>query len=357
VNISLADLRAEHAAIRSDLDVAIARVIESGQFIGGPEVEAFERELAASEGVAEAVGVSSGTDALLVLMMALGIGVGDEVVTTPFTFFATAGAIARVGARPVFADIEADSFNLDPAAALAAVTDRTRAILTVNLYGRPATLPETDVPIVEDAAQSIGLGRVRGLAAAMSFFPTKNLGAMGDAGAVLTDSNALADRVRMLRSHGARPKYVHRMVGGNFRLDALQAAILRVKLGNLGERTAARRRNAARYRTLFAAAELGGNVTVPADSPDHVYHHFVIRAVDRDRLRAHLGQAGVATEVYYPVPLHMQPCFVDFGYRDGSLPNAEVAAREALAVPVHPGMTAEAQAYVVDRIAEFYARA
>jgi dTDP-4-amino-4,6-dideoxygalactose transaminase len=239
--IPMRDLAAEHAALRGELQAALARVIESGQFIGGPEVDAFERELAAALGCARAIGVSSGTDALMVALMAIGVGPGDEVVTTPFTFFATAGAIARLGARPVFADIDPMTLNLDPAAAAAAVTPRTRALLPVNLYGRLAALPRVPVPIVEDAAQSIGASPPRALAATLSFFPSKNLGALGDAGAVLTSDGALADRVALLRNHGARPKYHNLAVGGNFRLDAIQAACLRVKLPHLAAWTAARR--------------------------------------------------------------------------------------------------------------------
>jgi dTDP-4-amino-4,6-dideoxygalactose transaminase len=353
--VALADLVADHAVLRPELDAALARVLASGQFIGGPEVEAFERELAAHEGCAHAVGTSSGTDALLVGLMALGIGAGDEVVTTPLSFFATAGAIARLGARPVFADVSTD-LTLDPDRAASAVGPRTRAVLTVNLYGRRARIPEVPVPVVEDSAQSVGGGPVRGALAAMSFFPTKNLGALGDAGAVLTDSPALADRVALLRNHGARPKYHHPAIGGNFRLDALQAAALRVKLGHLDGWTAARRRNAARYRALFAAAALPA-VTVPVDSPEHVYHHFVIRAGDRDRLRQHLDGVGVQTEVYYPEPLHLQPCFADLGYRPGSMPAAEAAAREVLALPVHPSVSPAQQEHVVATIAGFYAGA
>jgi dTDP-4-amino-4,6-dideoxygalactose transaminase len=350
MKVALADLVADHAALEPALTAAFQRVVASGHFVGGPEVEAFERELAAHEGCARAVGTSSGTDALLVLLMALGLGPGREVVTTPFSFFATAGAIARVGARPVFADVD-DDLNLDPAAAAAAVTPRTAAVLVVHLYGRPAALPAVAVPILEDGAQSIGAGKLRGLASSLSFFPTKNLGAMGDAGAVLTDDVALADKVALLRNHGARPKYTHHLVGGNFRLDALQAALLRVKLGALDGWTAARRANAARYRELLAGI---AEVRPPRPSPEHVYHHFVIRAERRDALRDHLAKAGVQTEVYYPLPLHLQPCFAELGYRPGSLPRAEAAAAESLAIPVHPSVTPAQQEHVAATIAAFY---
>lgn len=354
MKVQLADLAAENAALRPALDAAIARVIDSSHFIGGPELEAFERELAPVGGAAHAIGVSSGTDALLVALMALGIGAGDEVVTTPLSFFATAGVIVRLGARPVFADIDPATFNLDPVAAAAACTDRTRAVLPVNLYGRPAALPEVAVPIIEDAAQSLGAVPPRGLAAAVSFFPTKNLGAFGDGGAVLTDDEAFAERVRRLRQHGAKPKYYHALIGGNFRLDALQAAVLRVKLPHLPAWTDARRANAARYRELLADATVPAELIVPTDTPEHIYNQFVIRAPRRDQLRAHLQTAGIATEIYYPVPFHQQECFADLGYRAGAFPHAERAAAEVLALPVHPTVTPAQQAYVVDTIGRFY---
>ncbi|HUH04060.1 MAG TPA: DegT/DnrJ/EryC1/StrS family aminotransferase [Kofleriaceae bacterium] len=354
MKVLLADLGFENAALRVELDAAIARVIDSSHFIGGPELEAFERELAPVGGAAHAIGVSSGTDALLVSLMALGVGAGDEVVTTAFSFFATAGVIARLGARPVFADIDPDTFNLHPEAAAVACGPRTRAVLPVNLYGRPAALPEVSLPIIEDAAQSLGARPPAGLAAAVSFFPTKNLGALGDAGAVLTNDPELAERVRLLRSHGARPKYFHALVGGNFRLDALQAAVLRVKLPHLSTWTRARRANAARYRELLAAASVPAELRVPGDTPDHIYNQFVIRAPRRDELRAHLHAAGIATEIYYPVPFHLQACFAALGYRAGAFPHAERAAAEVLALPVHPTVTSEQQAYVVDTIAGFY---
>jgi dTDP-4-amino-4,6-dideoxygalactose transaminase len=354
--VPLRDLGAEHAALRGEMDAAVARVLDSGQFIGGPELDAFERELAAALGCGHAIGVSSGTDALLVALMALGVGPGDDVVTTPFTFFATAGAIARLGARPVFADIDPASFNLDPRAAAAAITPRTRVVVTVNLFGRLAPLPDTSVPILEDAAQSIGAGAPRGAAACLSFFPSKNLGACGDAGAVLTSDANAAERVRLLRTHGARPKYHHLAVGGNFRLDALQAALLRVKLPHLGAWTHARRAAADRYRALFAAADLAGDVTLPEHAPEHVYHQFVIRVRGRDELRRHLAEAGVATEVYYPEPLHLQPCFAHLGHRAGDFPAAEAAAAEALAIPIDPSIGERDQAYVVGKIADHHRR-
>jgi len=349
------DMRAELAAVRSEIDTAIARVLDSGTLIGGDEVSSFERELATACGTTRAVGVSSGTDALLAIYMALGIGRGDEIVTTPLTFFATAGSAARLGAKIVFADIDPSTLTLDPRAALSACSTATRAIVPVHLFGRLADLPDAPCPIVEDAAQSIGAGPTRGAAAALSFFPTKNVGAIGDAGAVITNDDALADRIELLRSHGARPKYHHAIVGANLRLDALQAAVLRTKLVHLEQWIATRRAHAAHYRELFAAATLPAELVLPAHAAHHVYHQFVIRTPRRDALRDHLRAAGVDTEVYYPSPLHLQPCFADVGYRAGSFPHAERACAEVLALPIHPALPAEAREYVVDQIAAFLA--
>ncbi|CAN5835145.1 DegT/DnrJ/EryC1/StrS family aminotransferase [soil metagenome] len=347
-------MAAELAPIRAELDAAIQRVLDSGVFIGGPEVTGFEAELAAAIGARHAIGVSSGTDALLVTLMALGIGPGDEVVTTPLTFFATAGCIARVGARVVFADVDDETLNLDPAAALAACTRRTKAIIPVHLFGLPAVLPTAPCPIVEDAAQSIGAAPVRGTAAALSFFPSKNLGAIGDGGAVLTDDPELAQRIILLRTHGARPKYHHVAIGGNFRLDAVQAAVLRVKLPHLAARTARRRELAGLYRSVFAASRMPSELRLPRDTPEHVYHQFVIRVPRRDALAEHLTLQGIATQVYYPEPLHLQPCFSELGYRAASMPIAEAATREALALPFHPDLTEADVVYVVDRTVGFY---
>ena len=349
MNVPLFDMAAELAPVRAEVDAAIKRVLDSGVFIGGPEVAAFERELADFAGVKHAVGVSSGTDALLASLMALGVGPGDEVVTTPFTFFATAGCIARLGARVVFADIDPETLTLDPAAALTACTSRTKAIIPVNLFGYPAELPRTSIPILEDSAQSLGGAPVRGIAAAVSMFPTKNLGALGDAGAVLTDDSALADRIALLRSHGARPKYHHLALGGNFRLDALQAAVLRAKLPHLTSWTAARRSHAARYHQLLAVR--CPQVRLPPAHAAHAYHQFVIRTPHRDALRAHLAAAAIGTEVYYPEPLHLAPCFAGLGYSAGAFPAAERACQEVLALPIHPRLGAEAHSRVVEAIA------
>jgi dTDP-4-amino-4,6-dideoxygalactose transaminase len=354
--VPLLDVLGQQAPLRDELVAAAIRVIDDGRYILGPDVEAFERELAARVSTRHAVGLSSGTDALLVALMALGVGPGDEVVTTPFSFFATAGCIARLLARPVFADIDPTTFNMDPVAAAAASGPRTRAVISVHLFGRPAARPAVEVPVVADAAQAIGAGPVTERCACYSFFPSKNLGGFGDAGALATDDDALADRVRLLRSHGSRPKYVHQAVGGNFRLDTLQAALLRVKLPHLSRWTAARRANAERYRGLFASMPgIPPELSLPSDAPDHIYNQFVIRAPDRDRLRAFLTESGVATEVYYPLPFHLQPCFRGLGLAQGAFPQAEAAAREALALPIYPELTERQQAHVVSRIAAFYA--
>jgi dTDP-4-amino-4,6-dideoxygalactose transaminase len=355
MSVPLLDLKVQNAPLREAILAAITRVVDGGGFILGPEVESFEEELATVLGTRRAVGVSSGTDALLVALMALGIGAGDEVVTTPFSFYATVGCIARLGARPVFADIDAATFNLDPQAAIAACTASTRALIPVHLFGRPARLPTVSIPVVEDAAQAIGACKVAGIASCLSFFPSKNLGAFGDGGALLTDNESFADKVAILRAHGSRPKYVHHKVGGNFRLDALQAAILRVKLKSLLDWTARRRANAERYRCLFAASTgIPSDLILPADVPGHIYNQFVIRAPLRDGLREHLTRKGVGTEVYYPLALHLQPCFFDLGYKQGAFPHAERATQEALALPIYAELVEAQQAYVVDQIADFY---
>jgi dTDP-4-amino-4,6-dideoxygalactose transaminase len=357
MRVPLLDLRAQYATIAPAVEAAVKRVLESGHYILGEDVAAFERELAAATGRPHAVAVSSGTDALLVALMAMNVGAGDEVVTTPLSFFATAGAIVRLGAKPVFADIEPRSFNLDANKALARVTQKTRAILPVHLFGRPCELEPLracGVPIVEDAAQAIGLGTLgQGTrCATLSFFPSKNLGAAGDAGAVVCEDAAFADRVKLMRAHGSRPKYVHHVVGGNFRIDTLQAAILRAKLPHLAAWNAARRRNAARYHELLAGTPL----VLPELREPHVWHHFVVRVPDgkRDALRAHLQAREIDSEVYYPSPLHLQPCFAALGYNPGDLPEAERACAEVLAIPVHPDLSDAQQEHVATSIREFY---
>jgi dTDP-4-amino-4,6-dideoxygalactose transaminase len=364
IRVPLLDLRAQYASIRDEIRAAIDRVCESQQFILGPEVEAFEREAAAFLGARHAVGVSSGTDALLAALWALGVGPGDEVIVPAYTFFATAGAPVRLGARPVFVDVEPEGLNLDGAQVRARLTSRTKAIIPVHLFGRPADLEPLlglGVPVVEDAAQAIGArdagGRAAGTigrAGCFSFFPSKNLGGFGDGGMVVTDDAGLAERMRILRVHGMNPKYHHREVGGNFRLDALQAAVLRVKLRHLSRWTQARRDRAERYRRFFREAGLEGRVRLPADAPGHVYHQFVIRVPDRDGLRAHLERSGIGTEIYYPVPLPHQECFAGLGHRPGEFPVSEAAARESLALPMYPELTEEQQRAVVAAVGEYY---
>jgi dTDP-4-amino-4,6-dideoxygalactose transaminase len=368
--IPLLDLQAQYSSLREPVLAAIARVCESQRFIGGPEVDAFEREIAEMLEVRHAIGMSSGTDALLAALMALGIGPGDEVVTSTYSFFATAGCIARLGARPVFVDIDPATFNLDGRSVDAACSPATKAIIPVHLFGLIAEMDDIldvarrrGVPVVEDAAQALGArrnGRTAGsfgAIACFSFFPSKNLGAFGDAGLVTTDDADLAHRLRILRNHGAEPKYVHKVIGGNFRLDALQAAVLRVKAPHLQAWTDGRRRNADRYRQLMGTAVgLSGNVTLPLEPAGyfHIYNQFVVRVQSRDALRAHLLSRGVETEIYYPVPLHLQECFAATGARSGQLPRAEAAARESLALPIYGELTEDQLRYVVDAMAEFF---
>lgn len=362
------DLKAQYAAIRSEVREAIDRVCESQQFILGPEVAAFEQEVAAFCAARFAVGVSSGTDALLAALMTIGVGPGDEVITTPYSFFATAGVIARCGASPVFADIDPLTFNLDPGAACEKITSRTKAIMPVHLFGRCADMDVIvkvaegrGIVVVEDAAQAIGsrddAGRYAGAIGQMgcfSFFPGKNLGGFGDGGMVVTNDEKLAETVRMIRVHGSKPKYYHRIIGGNFRLDALHAAVLRVKLRFLPTWNEMRRSNAERYRLLCDESGLTGLVTLPQDRPGHTYNQFIIRAPQRDQLRALFRESGVETQVYYPLPLHLQECFKDLGYKKGDFPHAEAAADDSLALPMYPELTEAQQRYVVGIIKEFY---
>jgi dTDP-4-amino-4,6-dideoxygalactose transaminase len=367
--VPLLDLKAQFAPIRADVLDAITRVCDAQQFILGPEVEALERELAAFLHVPHAIGVSSGTDALLVALMALDVGPGDEVVTTPFSFFATAGSVARLGARPVFVDIDAATFNIDTSRIEAAITPKTKAIVPVHLFGQSAGMDaiteiatRTSVPVVEDAAQAIGtkyrdqiVGGI-GAIGCFSFFPTKNLGTFGDGGLVTTRDAALARTMRAIRQHGGEVRYHHDSVGGNFRLDALQAAILRVKLPHLNAWTQARQRNAETYDAMFADASLTDIIRLPVRASDstHIFHQYVIRTPERDRLRAFLQDRGVGTEVYYPVPLHLQPCFKGLGQSAGAFPRAEAAAKEVLALPIYGELTERQQGWVVEAIREFF---
>jgi dTDP-4-amino-4,6-dideoxygalactose transaminase len=366
--IPLIDLAAQHASVANELRQAFERVLANQSFILGPEVSAFEDEIAHFIGVPHALGISSGTDALLLALMALDIGPGDEVIVPAFSFFATAGCVARLGARPVFADIDPSSFNLDLARVAERISARTKAIIPVHLYGQTCDLQALralaqarGLAIVEDAAQALGAGTTELRAGAVgefgcfSFFPTKNLGALGDAGLLTTGDAQLAKRARLLRAHGAEPKYHHALIGGNFRLDALQAAFLRAKLPHLPAWTAARRDNAARYDRLFAQAALPSQLLcAPAQvQPGHVYHQYVIRTPQRAALQAHLREQRIGSEVYYPVPLHLQACFAYLGEGLGSHPCAERAAEEALALPIYPELTAAQVERVASIILDF----
>jgi dTDP-4-amino-4,6-dideoxygalactose transaminase len=371
MKIPLLDLQAQYRPLRDDILAAMTRVADSQRFIMGPEIEALESELSALLGIEHAVSVSSGTDALLLALMALDVKAGDEVITPTYSFFATAGAVARLGARPVLVDIDPITYNIDPGAVARAMTPRTRAIMPVHLFGLSADLdPILDlanragVPVIEDAAQAIGsqyksraVGGI-GALGCFSFFPSKNLGAFGDAGLLTTGDAKLAKRARLLRTHGMEPKYYHHLVGANFRMDALQAAILRVKAPHLARWTDGRRANAARYRTMFHDAGLDAGIGLPAEPADrrHIYNQFVIRTPERDALKRHLDESGIGNEIYYPVPFHLQPCFAYLGHARGDFPHAERAADETLAIPVYGELDAGQQQHVVDTIGEFVRR-
>jgi dTDP-4-amino-4,6-dideoxygalactose transaminase len=384
MKVPLLDLKAQHSAIQADLDRAIAAVMASQHFILGPQVQACEQAIAEYSRCAHAVGVSSGTDALVICLMAEGIKAGDEVITTPYTFFATAGSIARVGATPVFVDIDPVTYNLDPKQIAARITPRTRAIIPVHLYGQMAELEEImrlaqqhGLTVIEDAAQAIGAERAGRRAGSVghygcfSFFPSKNLGAAGDGGMVVTNDAVRAENLVRLRAHGSKPKYYHKVIGGNFRLDTIQAAVVSAKLPHLDGWTAGRQRNGARYDRLFEASGLAvadssrypGKLAGGAE-PDlyypkvvgerHIFNQYVIRTSRRDELKASLQAQGVSTEIYYPVPMHTQECFAYLGYREGAFPQSEGAAREALALPIYPELTDEQAKYVVDCIGNFF---
>ncbi|MGI0149887.1 MAG: DegT/DnrJ/EryC1/StrS family aminotransferase [Thermoplasmata archaeon] len=351
-SIPVLDLTRYDEDLKRAISSAVEPVFSSGRFILGEPNQAFEKAFAARIGVRHALGVSSGTDALLVSLMALGVGPGDEVVTSPFSFFASAGVVARLRARPVFADIEPETFNLDPYRLGAAITPRTKAIVPVHLYGRCADMDPIlevagDVPVVEDACQSVGAsyrGRSAGTLgkmAAFSFYPTKNLGAAGDAGAVTTGDDDLAALVSTLRLHGESERYHHARVGGNFRLDSVQAAVLLAKLPRLESWNGRRIVIAARYGELLRDAAAAGRIGLPAVAPGrvHVFHQYVVRVPDRDRVRAKLAGLGVSTAVFYPIPLHLQECFAGLGYREGDFPESEKAAKEVLALPMFPQLT------------------
>jgi len=392
MQVPLLDLQAQYAAIRSEIRAAIDGVLESQRFVLGPSVSRCEAELAHYCQVEHAVGVASGSDALLLALMASGIEPGDEVITTPYTFFATAGAVARLGAVPVFVDIEPRTFNLATEQVEVRVTSHTKAIIPVHLYGQCADMAPLlalahrhHLIVIEDAAQAIGAECLLSLASrprgdlvatrrragsmgqlgCLSFYPSKTLGAYGDGGMVLTNDPVLAERVRALRTHGSLTGYYHEMVGVNSRLDELQAAVLRVKLRYVDRWITARQANAARYERLFQEAGLAGPpgdlhagrpVTLPAIAPGrtHIFYVYAIRVHARDRLRAFLAERGIGTEVYYPLPLHLQKCFAALGYRAGDFPEAERAAQESLALPMYPELTEAQQAYVVEQIASLY---
>lgn len=369
MNVPLLDLKAQYQSIRREIDAAVAEVFESQYFILGPKVKACEEAVARYSQCAWAVGVSSGTDALLLALMAEGIGPGDEVITSPYTFFATAGSVTRLGATPVFVDIDPATFNIDVSRIEAAVTPRTKAIIPVHLYGQMADMdPIMDIArrhrlvVIEDACQSIGAeykGRragSMGTYGCFSFFPSKNLGGAGDGGAITTQDQSRASRLAVMRVHGMEPKYYHHMIGGNFRLDALQAAVVTVKMNHLDTWTQQRQANAARYDHLFAEGGLiaPDRLRLPTRATDrHVFNQYVVRVPRRDELRTFLQERHIGVEVYYPVPLHLQECFRNLGLRQGAFPESERAARESLALPIYPELSEAQAAWVVESIAEF----
>jgi dTDP-4-amino-4,6-dideoxygalactose transaminase len=370
MKVPLLDLKPQYRALKPELDAALLRVSESQHFILGPEVKALEAATAKYSGCRFGIGLSSGTDALLIALMAFDLGAGDEVITSPYTFFATAGTIARVGAKPVFVDIEPGTFNISPDAIERAITPRTKAIMPVHLYGQMADMDRImglagrhQLRVIEDAAQAIGSEDAKGRRACsigdigcLSFFPTKNLGAFGDAGACVTNDEQLAAKLLKLRVHGMEPKYYHELIGGNFRLDEIQAAVLNVKLPHLDAWSAARQRNAAFYDAAFAKAGLRGLVTPPPapKGARHIYNQYCIRVNDRDALRAHLANSGVGAEIYYPLPLHMQQCFAYLGHQPGDFPESLRASRESLALPIYPELEQSQLQYVVDMIAAHF---
>jgi len=364
MNVPLLDLKAQYETIRPDVDAAVRGVLETARFIGGPEVSGLEQEVARYSQCAHAVGCASGTDALLLALWALGVGPGDEVITTAYSFFASAGVITNNGATPVFVDIDPRTYNLDPLKLEAAFTPRTKAVVAVSLYGQCCDVPAIKAVcdrhqafLIEDAAQSIGSeweGKRSGSMSdfgGFSFFPSKNLGGAGDGGMVVTQSQEFADRVKLLREHGSKPKYYHSLVGTNSRLDALQAAILRVKLRHLDRWSEGRARNAGLYNSLFG----GSRVVRPHHDPRtrHIYNQYVIRVPKRNELRTFLTERTIGNEVYYPVPLHLQKCFASLGYKEGDMPNAEAAAQETVALPIYPELTEEQIRYVAATVREF----
>ena len=364
MEIPLLDLKAQYAKLRDEIRPAIDEVLESQRCIGGPKVTELEEAVAAYSDCKAGIGASSGTDAILNALMSLDIGLGDEVITTPYTFFATGGCIARTGATPVFVDIDPKTYNIDPALIPAAVTDKTRAIIPVHLYGQMADMDpimalagEREIAVIEDAAQSIGStyrGRKAGsigTCGCFSFYPSKNLSGVGDGGMIVTNDEAFAQRCTTMRNHGSKPKYYHKFVGGNFRLDPIQAAVLLVKLKYLPQWHEGRRANAAYYDAKFA--EVDGVVTPHIEQWNYtIYNQYVIRVPNRDAVMAHLKEKKIGCEIYYPLALHMQKCFADLGYKEGDMPQAEQAAKETLAIPIYPELTDQMKDYVVASIVE-----
>ncbi len=382
MKVPLLNLKAQYQTIKAEIDAAVAEVMESQHFILGPKVTDCEEAIAGYSGCTHGVGVSSGSDALLICLMAEGIGPGDEVITTPYTFFATVGAIARLGAKPVFVDIDPSTYNINAAQIEAQVTPRTRAIIPVHLYGQMADMGgvmavanKHKLVVIEDGAQAIGAedrGRRAGSIGhygCLSFFPSKNLGAAGDGGMVVTNDAQRAEKLALLRAHGSKPKYYHKVIGGNFRLDSLQAAIVSVKLRHLDKWTAARQQNAARYDQLLAESGLrvadssqfakrgynGVDLYLPhVASNRHIFNQYIIRTAQRDQLKSALEKQGVATEIYYPVPMHIQECFAYLGQANGTMPQSESAAKETVALPIYPELDDTQARYVVQCVREFF---
>ena len=383
MKVPLLDLEAQYAPIRAQVEKAIASVMASHQYILGPAVQECERAIARYSNCAHGIGMSSGTDALLACLMSEGIGAGDEVITTPYTFFATAGCVARLGAKPLFVDIDPVTYNIKPAQIAGRVTNRTKAIMPVHLYGQMADMDpimalaaKHRLVVIEDAAQAIG-AEYKGKRAGsighygcFSFFPSKNLGAAGDGGMVVTNDAERADRLACLRAHGSKPKYYHKVIGGNFRLASIQAAVVSAKLPYLDGWTAGRQKNAQRYHRLFAESglkvaetgafpgkrwQVGTEVFLPQSSQDrHIYNQYVIRVAQRDALKSFLQGKGIATEIYYPVPMHLQECFAYLGHKAGDFPESEGAAKETLALPVYPELTDDQARHVVEGVKEFF---
>ena len=372
MNVPLLDLKAQFQPLRAQIMAEIQTVCDEQGFILGPRVAAFEESVARYIGSRYAIGCASGSDALLLSLMARGVRAGDEVITVPFTFFATAGSISRLGAKPVFVDIQPDTFNIDPALIEKAISPRTKAIIPVHLFGQCADMPAINeiarrkkVKVIEDACQAIGATQqgkragILGDTGCFSFFPSKNLGGFGDGGLITTNDKTLADSMAMLRVHGSQVRYLHESVGINSRLDALQAAVLQIKMKHLDQWTEGRRRNAERYRQLFAQTKHADRVVLPPTLSGnfHVYNQFTVRAPRRDELRSFLKETGIGTEVYYPVPMHLQNCYRDLGHQKGEFPLSEQAAEEVMSIPIYAELTETQQSYVVEMIAEFYRRA